>query len=219
MKTRSQISLLCLLAFLSACPCPVAAQDGGPRHNHSLEVSAGHPSLFTQLQASSLSSEFSNQGIWRYEEDRWTGSDVRQMPALSLAFRWEGEGRHSDFLLMASFGACTNRTARYTRWNVDGHYPQGGYWSGLQAGPGKFNLTDASLTALWRFKWGFCRHCHFYSSTGIGLDFVYPGCPCPIPYISPVGISIGESGCVYGFLELNISGAAFLGLGGIGIRL
>lgn len=238
------LTRICLVLALSCAPCTLMAQwSGGHRgpggHGRNdgsgfpenpgrydyprrpdlsgcaLEFSVGCSSIFSRNAAKDLSQQFGSQGIWRREEDRETGSDVRRIPNLSLAFRWE-VSLISDIVLLASFGALAYTPSHYTSWNTDGHYPEGGYWTSPVQDPRKMKLTDASLTAVWRINWFYLGNVHFYSSLGAGFDFTEV---LPIPYLSPFGICIGEHRRVYGFFEANVSGAAFLALGGVGIRL
>lgn len=208
------------VAFLTA-PAGMRAQGivwtgTDALREHSIEVNVGYPSVVSILETDNLSKNFGSQGIYRYYEDRETGSDVRQLPNFSIAFRWGGLNRRTDFLLMASIGLNSHQASHYTSWNEDGHFQEGGYWSGLRQDRRRTNIGDASVTALWRFNWACFPGCHLYSSVGIGVDLIYP---CPIPYLSPIGISIGERHRLYGFLEMNLSGASTLALGGVGIRL
>lgn len=208
-----QLILLFLSVLLFASVA--FAQTGDmKRSRYSIEFSSGMPSIFTIVNRNQF--EKNIYGVYNYVEGKEI-CDNFHMQSFNAAFRWEGLDTKSDFIIVANISTVTNDAFQYREWVVDGHYPEGGFWrGGPDKAKGQVRLGDASLTAMWRYKWGMMEWGHFYSAVGIGVDLYYPA---PIPYFAPFGLSIGEKRRIYGFVEMNISGSATFGLAGLGIRL
>ena len=212
MKQLLLLSLALLLSMASA-----SAQSSGPkRPRHSLEFSSGYPSLLTGMSLDNLSKNA--YGIYNFQQGQQIADNFHKQ-SFNLAFRWESLDSKSDVVVVANVSTVTNRVLRYRSWNVDGHYPEGGFWTGGPDPSGsQAHIGDASISVVWRRKWRLeMERCHFYTALGVGIDLRYP--PVPIPYIAPVGFQLGEKSRVYGFIELNVSGCATGGLAGLGIRL
>ena len=206
--------VLLLLSVLLYASVAFAQTGDMKRSRYSIEFSSGMPSIFTIVNRNQF--EKNIYGVYNYVEGKEI-CDNFHMQSFNAAFRWEGPDTKSDFIIVANISTVTNDAFQYREWVVDGHYPEGGFWrGGPDKAKGQVRIGDASLTAMWRYKWGMMEWGHFYSAVGVGVDLYYP---VPIPYLAPFGLSIGEKRRIYGFVEMNISGSATFGLAGLGIRL
>lgn len=173
--------------------------------NFSIELSTGHPSILAMLATA--------EGTTKY----WTRTGYRRLnpvtAQLNLSARYSLNKRW-EFLLMGSFAPHF-----YTRERLPYQDPETKIWSGepFIDGIGSY-LASGAVTAVTRVNYGFFEHCHFFSALGIGVDFVWDR-PIPFPYVTPVGIMVGEKRRVYGTAEISIGTGGSLLLIGLGIRI
>lgn len=175
--------------------------------NFSIELSTGHPSILAMLGSKGGTTK------------DWTWTGYKKLNPVTVQLNFSARyslNRRWEFLLMGSFAPHF-----YTIERLPYQDPETKIWSGepYLDGIGS-RLASGAVTAFTRVNYGFFEHCHFYSALGIGVDFTYKQpALVPFPYVTPVGIMVGETHRVYGTAEITVgTGGTFL-LFGLGVRI
>ena len=188
---------------------------------YSIEVSSGIPP-FSGLLISSIGHDY----VPEWEKDS-QGIIYRDSHCqhLNVAFKWVGDDRW-DFVAMLGASTNTKKEYRYRTYVEEIYeddqqsYPYGHWEGGPDFVKRKFGMGNLYFSGFSRVKYAYTRHAHLYTAFGLGIDLAFATAGYPLmPYISPIGISIGENRRIYGFTELTLGTGGTLILGGIGIRI
>lgn len=209
---------LSVLAGLTLASSVSYSQEAGTNEypKHSIEISTGIPSIITLAAAPyghDTFPEFEKEYGWRF--------DHKHMYNLNIAYVVESS-RRWDFVTILDFGFGHYVKYNYREWvdieDSEDMYPRG-HWEG---GPDKaglrFQMGDINLTVGFRYKWAYTEHCKFYSALGVGISAALAPMT-PLPYITPLGISVGQNKRIYGFAEATLGTTGTLFQGGLGVRL
>ncbi len=214
MTRNKRLFLLIVLIFFNTS---VFSQEDNTYKLSSVEISSGIPPIFGLI---------ASNGIMVFPEElgKDSGGIVERnhhAQQLNIAFNWD-RNRRWDFVAMAGITTGTYSIYQYRSWvSVMENGYDNGYWEG---GPDlkqkKFELCNGYLSGFARVKYAYMKHAHLYSAFGVGIDIAMLTNYLPImPYISPIGISIGETSKVYGFFETTLGTGGTLILAGLGVRL
>lgn len=181
---------------------------------HSIEFTTGIPSIVTILEYPlDLSISFKGQ-----EVDTVFPYGINLGYTYSLSRRWELNP-------MLHLHLNSYQVKQYPEINNAPTDNSKGYdWDAEPTVVDKSTKLNGSVNVAFRYKWllrdSFC----IYSALGVGfsndltLGLGMHEIPCPLPYISPIGIKFGK-GKVYGIAEANISASNTFAMAGVGIRL
>ena len=210
MKQRVIFLALCL--FMSQC---LWAQKKCSSYAIELSLSF-HPNLVALL--GNQPAHWGVEGL-AGTDDGWLGKRVHHQQ-VNAAFTWNRNKRW-EFQVMCGINTVTYHKYNYTEYN-----PDSGKWSGeLVEEPGlKSCYGSVHLTGVCRVKYAYMPHAHLYSAFGLGFDtgimvgnstLFYP----PLPYLTPIGIKIGEDSLVFGFVEATLGTGATGILAGLGFKI
>ena len=190
---------------------------------HSIEISSGIPPVSAMMYAP-------------YSHDVHPESDPGgngvvydnlHHQQLNMSFIWNRNERW-DMGVMLGLSTASYRQKQYAEWSESLNR-----WTGeLNDLGGKMDFAGIYASVFWRLKYCHMEHAHLYSAFGIGIDpnvgislsksssSKIKDIPfLPMPYLTPIGICIGEKSRVYGLAEITIGTGATAVLAGIGIRL
>ena len=187
-----------------------------------IEISTGIPPLSGLFVARPYSHDYFPEND--YYSDGIVSRDTHAQQ-LNIAFKWDKSHRW-DFVLMGGVSTYTYKNFKYQTFirNMDEDIPDDviiGHWEGGPDYVGrKFGFGNCYLSGIFRVKYAYMKNAHLYTAFGAGIDAATATGYIPImPYLSPIGISIGENSRIYGFAELTLGTGGTIALGGIGIRL
>lgn len=209
------ISAIAALAFAASISyAQEAISNEYPKH--SVEISTGIPNLITLSAA-----PYGHDTFPEYEKEYGWKFDHLYMYNLNIAYVVESS-RRWDFVTILDFGFGHYVKYNYREWvdieDSDDMYPSGHWEGGPDRDGVKFQMGDINLTFGFRYKWAYTEHCKFYSALGVGISGAIAPL-VPLPYITPLGISVGQSKRIYGFAEATLGTTGTLIQGGIGIRI
>ncbi|MCQ2147238.1 MAG: hypothetical protein MJZ16_06955 [Bacteroidales bacterium] len=218
MSSLSKIVLTSLVIFVSM-GVNIHAQNEykGEFSKHSIEISTGIPNLITLATAPYGHDTFPDLEKdygWKYEHLMRYNLNIAYVNEISR--RW-------DFLAILDLGLGHYTRYNYREWIEDDETDsvswEGGHWEGGPDKAGvKFLMGDVNLTAAFRYKWAYTEHCKFYSALGVGVSAALSPV-VPLPYITPIGISVGQNKRIYSFAEATLGTTGTFFQGGIGVRL
>ena len=197
-------------------------KDLNETRSYGIEISTGIPPISGLLASVPYSHDYFPE--YDYLSEGIVSRDDHAQQ-LNIAFKWDRSHRW-DIVLMGGITTYSYKNFKYQKFIKETKYeiPEDvmiGHWEGGPDYIGReFGLGNCYLSCIFRVKYAYMKHAHLYTAFGAGIDAATATNYIPLmPYISPIGISIGENSRIYGFTELTLGTGGSLILGGIGIRL